>query len=144
MQSDILIAAAQPEHVPAIAALEAACFSCPNTEDMICAHLERYTAALKDGEVLGYSTVTSVLDECSLDNIAVLPACRRQGIARLLMGAMIADARQRKMACIRLEVRQSNVPAVTMYKQYGFRVDGVRKNYYTKPREDAILMTLVL
>ena len=88
--------------------------------------------------------LSSVLDEGSLDNIAVAPDRRRQGIADALLTAVEARARAMELRFITLEVRASNGPAAALYAKHGFVPVGRRTNYYEKPREDAILMTLVL
>jgi ribosomal-protein-alanine N-acetyltransferase len=142
--SRIEICKAQPCHVPAIARLEALCFSQPWPEDMIARLRERFSVAVEDGQVLGYGALSWVLDEGSLDNIAVEPACRRKGVAQALLDDMVAQAKTQALAFITLEVRQHNEPAISLYAKNGFQVVGRRKNYYEKPREDAILMTLTL
>ena len=88
--------------------------------------------------------LSSVLDEGSLDNIAVSLDHRRHGVADALMDAAGAWGRARELSFITLEVRASNGPAIALYDKHGFVTVGRRTNYYEKPREDAILMTLVL
>ena len=82
--------------------------------------------------------------EGSLDNIAVAPEHRRRGVAEALLSALEAMGRARALSFITLEVRASNQAAVALYEKHGFARVGRRTNYYEKPREDAILMTLVL
>ncbi|MGI6498646.1 MAG: ribosomal protein S18-alanine N-acetyltransferase [Oscillospiraceae bacterium] len=136
-------------HVPLAAALEAACFSVPWSEKQLAGDLERdttaYFAALDEqGAVVGYAGFYTVLDEASITNVAVHPGCRRQGIGQALLRALLEEARARKMACLTLEVRESNVPAIRLYMAQGFEVAGRRRRYYEKPPEDAILMTIPL
>jgi ribosomal-protein-alanine N-acetyltransferase len=71
----------------------------------------------------------------------VRPAARRRGIGRALTLSLCAEARERDLAFLTLEVRESNLPARRLYESCGFADVGVRKNYYEKPREDAVLMT---
>ena len=78
-------------------------------------------------------------DEGEIITVAVSPACRRQGIARALMEHMLRLAAGAR-ATVYLEVRASNTPARELYRTLGFTETGVRKNYYTSPREDAVLM----
>ena len=132
------------EHVPAIAALERECFSDPWPEDMIARLAERFTVALEDGAVCGYLALSSVLDEGSVDNIAVAPAFRRRGIGDALLSDAVGRGRAAGLAFLTLEVRASNLPALRLYEKHGFRAVGRRKNYYDRPREDAILLTKVL
>ena len=89
----------------------------------------------------GYAWYEFVLDEGYIGNIAVEAEARRQGLGRALTEAMIADARDRGLAFLTLEVRQSNAPARGLYESCGFAVVGTRRGYYEKPREDALLMT---
>ena len=80
--------------------------------------------------------------EADILNITVRPEARRQGIATQLLGKIGELAEPRGVTVIHLEVRESNTPARTLYGKLGFTVDGIRKNYYERPRENAVLMTL--
>ena len=137
---------ASPEHIPQIAALEKRCFPAdPWSEALFREALENPAAAVllvqgEGGAVLGYAVLSVVLDEGSLDNIAVAPEFRRQGVADALLSTLTGFARGH-LARLFLEVRASNAPALTLYRKYGFAEVGRRKNYYDNPREDAILMT---
>ena len=104
----------------------------------------KITAAVQDGAVLGYIVFSAVLDEGSVDDIAVAPAHRRRGVADALLRDAAQRARENGLREIWLEVRASNAPAAALYEKHGFAEVGRRRNYYEKPREDAILMTLVL
>lgn len=133
-------------HIPQIAAIERACFSHPWSEDMLREVLWNDAAVMvaaegEDGAVLGYAGLQAVLDEGYIDNIAVAPACRRQGVADALMSAFVRFGRA-NLAFLTLEVRESNAPAIALYRKHGFRAMGRRKNYYDDPKEDAIIMTL--
>ena len=86
--------------------------------------------------------LSTVLDEGNLDNIAVAPAYRRQGVADALLSVVTGFGREH-LSRLMLEVRASNAPAIALYEKYGFAAVGRRKNYYDAPREDAVLMTLV-
>ncbi len=130
----------------AVAELERVCFPAdPWSENLFRAALENPGAAVllaeEDGALLGYAVLSTVLDEGNLDNIAVAPDCRRRGVADALLSALTAFGRAR-LACLMLEVRASNAPAIALYEKHGFQAVGRRKNYYDAPREDAILMTL--
>ena len=135
------------EHMPAVAALEQICFpSDPWSESVYRAALDNPAVAVllaqgEDGTLLGYAVLSTVLDEGNLDNIAVAPEARRNGIADALLSTLTTFGREH-LACLMLEVRSSNVPAIALYEKHGFAAVGRRKNYYTSPKEDAILMTL--
>ena len=136
-----------PEHIPQVAALERACFPAdPWSEALFREAMDNPAAAVllaqgEGGSLLGYAVVSAVLDEGNLDNIAVAPDVRRQGVGDALMKALTGFARE-NLAVLTLEVRVSNDPAIALYEKYGFAPVGRRKNYYSVPREDALLMTL--
>ncbi len=136
------------QHLPAVAELERICFPAdPWSEALFRAALENPGAAIllalgEDGAPLGYAVLSTVLDEGNLDNIAVAPAYRRQGVADALLSVVTGFGREH-LSRLMLEVRASNAPAIALYEKYGFAAVGRRKNYYDAPREDAVLMTLV-
>ena len=82
-----------------------------------------------------------MLDEGSIDNIAVRPDCRRRGVAAQLLDVFINFAKGNRLAFLTLEVRASNYAAIALYGSRGFREAGRRKNYYEHPEEDALIMT---
>ena len=134
------------EHIPQIAALEKTCFSHPWSEELLRQALWNEAAAIvvaegEDGTVLGYAGVSTVLDEGYIDNVAVDPRFRRQGVADELVAALARFGRA-KLVFLTLEVRASNAPAIALYAKHGFQEAGRRKHYYDDPREDAIIMTL--
>ncbi len=104
-----------------------------------------FLVAATDGdELLGYAITSVILGEGELTNIAVLPKARRCGIASRIMSVLIENARAVGAELLHLEVREGNIPAIALYKAFGFTPDGIRKNYYSSPRENAVLMTLKL
>lgn len=132
-------------HLGQIAAIERVCFSAPWSEEMLSQELYNENASYvvaegEDGTVLGYAGLQAVLDEGYIDNVAVAPAYRRQGVADALLGAFERFAAAH-LAFLTLEVRASNTPAVALYEKHGFARAGVRRGYYANPREDALLMT---
>lgn len=134
------------EHIPQVAALERACFSRPWSEEALQGELWNDSAVVivaegEDGSLLGYAGLQTVLDEGYINNVAVDPACRRQGVADELISAFVRFGAA-KLAFLTLEVRASNAPAIALYAKHGFEEVGRRKNYYDDPREDALLMTL--
>lgn len=135
------------EHLPQIAALEKLCFPTdPWSEELFRSALENPAVAIllaqnEDGAILGYAVLSAVLDEGNLDNIAVAPHCRRRGVADALLSALTGFGREH-LAALMLEVRSSNAPAIALYEKHGFAAVGRRKNYYSAPKEDAVLMTL--
>ena len=132
-------------HIEQIAALERECFSTPWSEAMLTEVLFDSQASFivaesEDGGVLGYAGLQVVLDEGYIDNIAVEPNARRHGVADELLDVFCRFG-EANLAFLTLEVRASNTPAIALYQKHGFEEAGRRKDYYTKPTEDAIIMT---
>ena len=136
------------EHIAATAALEAQCFSTPWSAAALREELDNPHAVFlvaADGErVQGYAGMHHVGDEGYIDNVAVLPEARRQGVARELMRALEAYGREHALYRLTLEVRASNVAAIALYTGAGYVCDGVRPNFYRKPTEDAAIYSLYL
>jgi ribosomal-protein-alanine N-acetyltransferase len=101
---------------------------------------ELTVAASKD-EILGYTVAWFLEDEVHLANVAVCTGFRGRGVGRTLVEAVMSRAVQSRAKRVVLEVRRSNSEAQRLYETLGFVPVGVRKNYYTKDKEDAILMT---
>lgn len=137
------------EHIDDIAELEKQCFSIPWTSEQLASQLTdnmHICLAAVDGEgrTVGYVGLMYVLDEGYISNVAVAPAHRREGIGGMLLDTLRERAKEKGLAFLTLEVRQTNEPAKSLYKKHGYVEVGLRKGYYTKPTEDAILMTLFL
>jgi ribosomal-protein-alanine N-acetyltransferase len=98
---------------------------------------------LKD-EILGYAIGEHYHPEVHISNMAVKPGNRRSGIGSKLVHSLIRWAESRSASELWLEVRESNIAAQAMYRNLGFTNSGCRKAYYKNPREDALLMNLVL
>ena len=143
------------EHVSRLAELEKLCFSEPWSEKSLTEEIDKpaacFLVAMQQDEglgyggmhtVLGYGGMHTVLGESYVDNIAVFPEFRGHGVGRTLMEALIEKARENGGVFITLEVRTSNLPAIAMYRSLGFTEAGVRRNFYTEPREDALIFTL--
>ena len=100
-------------------------------------------AVVTDG-ISGFIVLRRAADEGELLQIAVDTAGRRQGVADALMAAALDWARDADIGSVYLEVRKSNEAALSLYKKHGFAYAGARKNYYTDPTEDAVIMALQL
>lgn len=138
----------EPSHLSEAEELEKLCFSAPWSAGMILGELKNplshYIAAVGDDDTLiGYAGMQAVLDEGYIANVAVLPEYRRKGVAVSLISALISFSLENGLAFLTLEVRESNLPAISLYEKFGFEKVGRRKNYYRLPTEDAILMTRV-
>ncbi len=94
--------------------------------------------------ILAYAVLWCILDQAELANIAVRSEYRGQGYASRLLERVLQIARDREVETIYLEVRASNARALELYERFGFSQVGVRKNYYDKPTEDALVMRLAV
>ena len=136
------------EDAKEIFAIEMDCFSVPWSLDSIEAELinqeKKLYYVIEDTEgVVGYAGAWLVYDEGQITNIAIRPSARRQGVGATLTRALIEECFKRGMHEIFLEVRISNLSALSLYRQLGFTVKGMRKNYYSEPKEDAYIMSLI-
>jgi len=143
--------------LPAVRAIEALSFSNPWSDNTFRGEIQNTSISfpmvvvrrpgnpvVADEEVVGYVIYWQIRDDVQVNNIAVHPDCRGLGLGEAMMRYAIAKSREAAAAFITLEVRQSNTPALTLYKKLGFEIVGTRKSYYTNPDEDAYVMALVL
>lgn len=133
----------EKRHIPALVAIEQACFSQPWTAAGFAEELDNppavFLVAEQDGETVGYMGFHDVLGEGFVTNVAVLPTCRRQGVAAALLTAALAECDRRGVNRLCLEVRESNAAAIALYTRFGFEQDGRRPRFYSVPTEDALL-----
>ncbi len=101
-----------------------------------------YILCCDGNKTAGYANVSTVLDEAELNRIAVKHSYRRKGAARLIIRQIAGLLRESGYTKLMLEVRSQNIGAVSLYNSCGFSADGIRKNYYQNPCDDAILMSL--
>ena len=145
-KSPIRIRPAEEKDLSRIAVMEKLYFSLPWSEKMLreSLHQAQYTMLVAencaDGEIAGYVILLNAAGEGNIMNIAVSDALRRQGIAGKLLTEVMHRGREEGICDYTLEVRKSNKAAVTLYEGLGFRTEGVRKDYYEQPREDALIM----
>ena len=104
---------------------------------------QNYVAEI-GGNIVGYLFTSHIANELTLENICVAKQLQGEGVGRALMAKLLQVAVEVKAFDIWLEVRESNVPAIGLYKKFGFTEQGIRKNYYSVPnssaKENAILM----
>jgi len=94
--------------------------------------------------VLAFLVARAVANEWELENIAVANDARRRGIGSRILSEFLDIARQQKAEAIFLEVRESNHAALAFYQKWAFEATGRRTNYYTEPKEDALVYRLTL
>jgi [ribosomal protein S18]-alanine N-acetyltransferase len=135
-----------PDQIDAVLEIEHASFTNPWTRAMYLAELENaevsfcYVARDADGRAIGFCSFWRVLDELHINNLAVLPAFRRTGVATRLLEFVLSAGAALGAIHSTLEVRRSNDAARLLYEKFGFSVAGVRRDYYTKPVEDALVL----
>ena len=132
------------DHVSQVAELEKICFSDPWSEKSIAYELTNplsfWLVAVEGDKVAGYVGSQSVMGESDMMNVAVHPDFRRQGVAEKLVLELVAALAVEGNHCLTLEVRASNVSAISLYEKLGFAQVGLRKNYYRNPKEDALIL----
>jgi len=135
-----------PAEIDAVLAVEEASFTNPWTREMYASELENrgvsfcFMAKDPDGCVIGFCSFWRVLDELHINNLAVLPDRRREGIATALLTRVLREGAALGARRATLEVRRSNDGARQLYEQFGFSLAGVRRGYYTNPDEDALIL----
>ena len=132
------------EHVAAVAEIEKLCFADPWSTNSITSELNNplslWLVALDGERVVGYVGSQTVLDGADMMNLAVLPQYRKQGVGQALVNELVDRLKQKGAICLALEVRQSNLPAISLYEKLGFVQVGLRPNYYRNPRENALIL----
>ena len=128
-----------------IAQLEKECFSEPWSEASLRDELTNETArfyVLRDSEkLLGYIGANNICNEVYITNVAVNGTCRGKGHGKILVNYLIKQSEAERAFFITLEVRKSNENAIKLYEKCGFKLIGERKNFYSKPIEDALIYT---
>ncbi len=144
---------ALPGDVPALVALEAACFTHPWTPSQIQEEVARVPPDLvlllesrgapgePAGGIRGYCSYRMVVDEMHVMNVAVAPSCRRRGLARWLVSFALEKAARAGARRAFLELRAGNGEALALYASLGFARVSVRRGYYSEPTEDALVLS---
>lgn len=133
------------EDASMIALLEIESFSTPWSENQIKEEILKnnciFLTAKYDNKVLGYISGQIILDEFYISNIAVKEDYRKNGIAYSLLTELLSRLCAGNCIFATLEVRQSNIAAQKLYEKCGFECLGIRKGFYTKPSENALIYT---
>ncbi|MDO5424750.1 MAG: ribosomal protein S18-alanine N-acetyltransferase [Eubacteriales bacterium] len=132
------------EDLEQVEAIERAIFSCPWTLEGFRSSMQAagnlYVTALWDGNVAGYCGLWRSFEEGDITNVAVGEDFRRRGIAENMLRFLMELAGKEGVTQFTLEVRKSNEAALRLYEKLGFCSEGIRKNFYEKPVEDAVIM----
>lgn len=129
-----------------VLAVEHVSFTNPWTREMYVADLKNegvsfiYLARDDARRIIGFCSFWRVFEELHINNVAVLPEHRRGGIARRMLINVLDDGARAGVRRALLEVRRSNVAARQLYEELGFSVAGVRRDYYSHPVEDALVL----
>jgi len=142
--SFLIIREMTDQDVAEVAQIEEKTFSMPWSEndfrDMIKQDNMTYMLAEVDGKIIGGAGLRNILGDAEITNVAVLEEYRKNGIGYKILKALIEKSKEMGCLAYTLEVRASNVAAIRLYEKLGFVSEGVRKNFYERPKEDALIM----
>lgn len=134
------------EDIEQVAEIEKAVFSSPwssqSFESFIKGALGQFFVAETGNEIIGYCGAYKILPEAEITNVAVSDEYRRMGVAQKLIEEQLGVLKSHNTESVFLEVRESNMPARKLYEKEGFKIIATRKNYYEKPKENAVVMKL--
>lgn len=102
----------------------------------------KYFVAKQENEIVGFAGILLIIDQVNIMNIVVKKNKRNFGIGSLLLEEIIRYSKIHNATSITLEVNEKNIPAIKLYKKYGFKQVGLRRKYYNN-EDNAILMDLV-
>ncbi len=143
--TDWTIRAAERRDVPALVRIEDEAFPEPWTRAMLLDEISRlesrrYSVAEEAGRIVGYVGLMFVADEVHVNTLATTPGEEGRGIATSLLDEALGAARERGALRATLEVAVSNERAQSLYRRFGFAPVGVRKRYYERTGEDALVL----
>ena len=144
MENNLIIRPMTIDDVDEVYTVEEDCFVDPWSKDSIRKELKndlaRYLVAEIDDKIVGYVGVWFVVDEGHITNVAVHSDYRGKKIGDRLVKEMVELCKENNLVAMTLEVRTSNTVAQNLYRKYGFKMGGIRKEYYSDNKEDAIIM----
>lgn len=146
MMKEIHIRKMEKCDVLQVSLIEKAIFSVPWSEISFITSMEQehtiylVAEAVNTEQIVGYCGLYQSLDEADITNVAVKPEFRRQHVAERMLEQLLELAKSRGAERFTLEVRQSNQAAIALYTNFGFESAGIRKKFYEKPVEDAVIM----
>ena len=141
---EIRIEPLQECYLDQVCALEEEMFSMPwhreSFQEMIEDKNACYLVALHQEEVVGACGLRNIVGDGEVTNVVTKKAYQNRGIGATLLNQLFSIGRTMGVEAYTLEVRVSNRPAIHLYQKLGFKEEGIRKNFYEKPREDALIM----
>lgn len=142
--TEIQIDHMQKKDAAEVAAIEKQIFSMPWSENGFLTSLQSedtlYLVARRQNRIVGYCGLLQSFEEADITNVAVAPKERGRGIAFAMLTSLMTLGKERGIERFTLEVRSGNAAAIHLYEKLGFASVGVRKNFYDKPKEDAVIM----
>lgn len=134
----------EEKDVGEVSKIEEAAFSMPWSPKSFLEMIQRdnvfFIVAEENGKILGSCGVMQVLDEGNITNVVIAEESRGKGIGTAMLIFMMAEGEKNGITAYTLEVRVSNATAIHVYEKLGFVSEGIRKNFYDKPKEDANIM----
>ena len=142
---EVRLVAMRRRHLRSVLRIESKVYPVPWSMSLFLSELalrstRAYYVAFVGRQVVGYAGLMMTLDDGHVTTIAVDPAWHRHKVGTRLLLALAREARRRGATSLTLEVRLGNKPAQNLYRRFGFRPVGVRKNYYAETNEDALVM----
>lgn len=132
------------QDIEQVAEIERKNFSMPWSEKAFMDSLKNentiYVVACNEKEVVGYCGIYMSFEEGDISNVAVKKEYRRKNIAENMLSYLFSCVKQKGVIDVTLEVRETNVAAIKLYEKIGFEEVGIRKNFYEKPTENALIM----
>lgn len=132
------------DDISQVAEIERQIFSIPWSEKAFRDSMESdntiYIVAKENNSVAGYAGMYLSFEEGNITNVAVNPLSRRKGIGEKIVRDILNRAYEKGVRDVFLEVRETNSVAIALYEKIGFKEEGIRKNFYDKPRENALIM----
>lgn len=132
------------DDIAQVAEIERQIFSIPWSEKAFRDSMESdntiYIVAKENDNVAGYAGMYLSFEEGNITNVAVNPLSRRKGIGEKIVRDILNRAYEKGVMDVFLEVRETNSVAIALYEKIGFKEEGIRKNFYDKPRENALIM----
>ena len=144
MESNLIIEMMTSKDIDGVFEVEKNCFEHHWSKELFKKELinenARYLVAKLGGKIVGYVGIWLILDEGHITNVAVHNDYRGQKIGDKLVQALVNLCKENNINSMTLEVRVSNIVAQNLYKNYGFKLAGIRKEYYSDNKEDAMIM----
>lgn len=114
--------------------------TCAFKQELECENSYFLVAKNEKNEIVGFAGFKEIVDEADIMNIVVKKSCRNCGIGFLLLNNLILKANELNLSCLNLEVNEKNIPAINLYKKFGFKQVGIRKKYYGGVQDGLIMI----